>query len=53
MQSKEKCIKFLEKELKEVENHFDYYDNSESTRRLIESEKRQVERLIKLIKLLK
>jgi len=41
---------YLEKELKEVEIHFDYYDSSDSTRRLIQSEKRQLERLIKVVK---
>ena len=49
----EKLIKYLEKELADVENHFDYYDNSIESRRLIESEKRQINRLIFAVKALK
>lgn len=49
----EKLIKELEAELKNVTDHFDYYDSSDSTMRLIASEKRQIERLIKVAKAIK
>lgn len=45
----EKLKKELQKELNSVEHYFDYYDSSESTKRLIASEKRQIERLIKVV----
>lgn len=41
--------KYLENELENVENNFDYYDSSYSTQKIIESEKRQIRRLIEVV----
>ena len=49
----EKLIKKLEKELEDVDDIFDYYDSSDSTKKLIESEKRQIKRLIDVLQVIK
>jgi len=46
----EKFIKKLKKELENVDNNYDYYDSSESTRRLKQAETRQIERMIDMSK---
>ena len=53
MKAIEGLIKKLQKELKEVEDNFDYYDSSDSTKKLIESEKRQIQRLINTLSVIK
>jgi hypothetical protein len=46
----DKVIRDLNVDIKTVENNYDYYDSSESTRRMKELEKRMTERLIKSVK---
>jgi hypothetical protein len=48
----DKLLEELEKELSEVELHYDFCDNSKEKQKMIDMEKRQINRLIKLVRIL-